>query len=159
MNKINFVNDGQPAINDTNLNQMQDNIENALDTLQNDVENTIKTQIISATLNSDFTKTGTGYEQLTLSSSVSNGTKLTLSVTGGIVIGSDISKVKISARTYFSSVTSGIKWIAVYKNSSVATAAALTMSGRSTLILNPQLIEVQEGDIISLRVNGENPAS
>ena len=28
MNKINFVNNGQPAINDTNLNNLQDNIEN-----------------------------------------------------------------------------------------------------------------------------------
>lgn len=30
MDKINFVNDSQPAINDTNLNLMQDNIENAM---------------------------------------------------------------------------------------------------------------------------------
>lgn len=30
MNKIDFVNNGQPAINDTNLNQMQTNIENAI---------------------------------------------------------------------------------------------------------------------------------
>lgn len=29
MDKINFVNKGQPAINDTNLNKMQDNIEKA----------------------------------------------------------------------------------------------------------------------------------
>lgn len=31
MNKIDFVNNGQPAINDINLNQMQTNIENAID--------------------------------------------------------------------------------------------------------------------------------
>lgn len=31
MDKINFVNKGQPAINDTNLNKMQDNIEKALE--------------------------------------------------------------------------------------------------------------------------------
>lgn len=30
MDKINFVNGGQPAINDTNLNQLQTNIENAI---------------------------------------------------------------------------------------------------------------------------------
>ena len=33
MNKINFVNNGQPAINDTNLNQMQTNIENAINAI------------------------------------------------------------------------------------------------------------------------------
>ena len=31
MNKIDFVNNGQPSINDTSLNQMQTNIENAID--------------------------------------------------------------------------------------------------------------------------------
>lgn len=31
MDKINFVNNGQPAINDTNLNKMQDNIEKAIE--------------------------------------------------------------------------------------------------------------------------------
>lgn len=33
MNKIDFVNNGQPAINDTNLNQMQTNIENAINAI------------------------------------------------------------------------------------------------------------------------------
>ena len=33
MDKINFVNKGQPAINDTNLNQMQTNIENAINAI------------------------------------------------------------------------------------------------------------------------------
>ena len=34
MDKINFVNKGQPAINDTNLNQMQTNIENAINAIK-----------------------------------------------------------------------------------------------------------------------------
>lgn len=33
MNKIDFVNNGQPGINDTNLNQMQTNIENAINAI------------------------------------------------------------------------------------------------------------------------------
>ena len=33
MDKIKFVNNGQPAINDTNLNQMQTNIENAINAI------------------------------------------------------------------------------------------------------------------------------
>lgn len=36
MVKINFSNDGQPAINDTNLNQMQDNIETAINAVAPD---------------------------------------------------------------------------------------------------------------------------
>lgn len=34
MDKIDFVNNGQPAINDTNLNQMQTNIENAINAIK-----------------------------------------------------------------------------------------------------------------------------
>lgn len=34
MDKINFVNKGQPAINDTNLNKMQSNIEDAIEKVE-----------------------------------------------------------------------------------------------------------------------------
>lgn len=37
MDKINFVNGGQPAINDTNLNQLQTNVENALNNVENPI--------------------------------------------------------------------------------------------------------------------------
>ena len=36
MKKVNFQNNGQPAINDTNLNQMQDNIEEAIEEISQD---------------------------------------------------------------------------------------------------------------------------
>lgn len=50
MNKIDFVNNGQPAINDTSLNQMQDNIEEAItiDTIKN--ENGTATKFPDGTL-------------------------------------------------------------------------------------------------------------
>lgn len=143
MVKIEFSNDGQPAINDTNLNQMQDNIANAT-----------KTQIISATMTSNFTKTGTGYEQLVLNSSVSNGSLLTLSSGGGITIGAGITKVKVSARAYFSTITAGQKWLSIYKNSTATIASTQTLTGRSSIVVEPQLISVVQGDVISLRVNG-----
>ena len=41
MDKIKFVNNGQPAINDTNLNQMQTNIENAISTLETNIDTEI----------------------------------------------------------------------------------------------------------------------
>lgn len=43
MNKITFVNGSQPAINDTNLNQMQTNIESSI----NEVDDKIKTNLVS----------------------------------------------------------------------------------------------------------------
>ena len=39
MDKINFVNNGLPAINDTNLNQLQTNVETAINQVQTNVEN------------------------------------------------------------------------------------------------------------------------
>lgn len=42
MDKINFVNNSEPALNDTNLNLMQTNIENAI----NEVDNKIKADLV-----------------------------------------------------------------------------------------------------------------
>ena len=52
MNKIVFVNNGQPAINDTNLNQMQTNIENAISTLETNIDTEIG-QIIESGSNTN----------------------------------------------------------------------------------------------------------
>lgn len=45
MDKIDFVNKGQPAVNDTNLNLMQDNIENAISNVVEKGTNTNGTYI------------------------------------------------------------------------------------------------------------------
>lgn len=42
LEKIGFINNGQPAINDTNLNQLQTNVQNALDSMKTNVENAIQ---------------------------------------------------------------------------------------------------------------------
>ena len=39
MEKINFINNSLPALNATNLNKLQDNIENAIQEVQDDVDN------------------------------------------------------------------------------------------------------------------------
>ncbi len=39
MEKINFINNQQPAINDTNLNKLQDNVEDAIGDVQTDINN------------------------------------------------------------------------------------------------------------------------
>ena len=52
MNKIVFVNNGQPAINDTNLNQMQTNIANAISTLETKIDTEIG-QIIESGSNTN----------------------------------------------------------------------------------------------------------
>lgn len=45
LTKINFVNGGQPAINDTNLNKIQTNTQTAISTLEENVETAIQTEM------------------------------------------------------------------------------------------------------------------
>ncbi len=45
LTKINFVNGGQPAVNDTNLNQIQTNTQTAISTLEENVETAIQTEM------------------------------------------------------------------------------------------------------------------
>lgn len=67
MEKINFVNNQQPALNATNLNKLQDNVENSIDELDNSIigevlyENSTGT-LTSLTVNVDLT----GYKKIVL---------------------------------------------------------------------------------------------
>lgn len=47
LGKIGFINNGQPAINDANLNQMQTNIQTAISTLETNIENAIVDNLTS----------------------------------------------------------------------------------------------------------------
>lgn len=82
MVKINFRNKGQPAINDTNLNQMQDNIEKDI----NSKNATLNERIDGTVLydNSEGIFTGTG----TIKDSISNYNKILVEVQGGSIFSS-----------------------------------------------------------------------
>ena len=59
MDKINFVNGSQPAINDTNLNQMQENIENEFNTMKTNI-NSKMTELLGEESNAaEITLNGT----------------------------------------------------------------------------------------------------
>ena len=57
MEKINFVNNSLPAINDTNLNKLQDNVEDAIQEVQDDVDTKLTASNIKATETSSDTDT------------------------------------------------------------------------------------------------------
>lgn len=147
MEKINFTNlpDQTTPVNASNMNLMQNNIENAINTKN----------IITATISSNHTiQTSNTYEQLILNSKTSKGSSFTLTNDGAILIGSGISVIKLSANVSFNSVTAGLKWITIYKNDAVVAAAPCTLSARDCISISNLITTVSEGDKIYIKVQG-----
>lgn len=92
-------------------------------------------------------------EKVNLDTFVVGGEKLTL-VDNGILIGSGISKIKVSANVNFQTVTTGLKYITIYKNNEIVSQNPTTISARTTISSSPILVNVAEGDMIYLYVQG-----
>lgn len=116
----------------------------------------LQKHIITAFFTSNHTLTSSNYETLPLANNVKVGSKLTLSTQNNvIVIGNDVSKVKISAKVSFNSVaSSGVKWLTIYNGTSASSANPMTLSARSMIYATDTVIEVQSGDSIALKVQG-----
>lgn len=76
MTKITFKNNGQPAINDTNLNKMQDNIESDIDSKNTAVNSRIDGTILYENKEGLFTGTAT------INDDISKYKKILVEVTG-----------------------------------------------------------------------------
>lgn len=145
MEKIQFVNNSEPYINAENLNVLQNNIEDAI----NDKN------IITASFNTNHTiATSDTYEKVKLDTSVSVGNKLILTNDGGIKIGAGISKIKANANINFQTITSGLKYVGIFKNDSNIIQSVTNISERTTLVLSPIVFDVTENDIIYLELMG-----
>ena len=120
----------------------------------NELDEKTEHHIITASMSSNFTKSTTDYEILPLNTSLIVGNKLSLS-NNGIVVGSNVSKVKVSAKLSFNSVaTSGLKWLTIFNNNDAVSANPANLSARNMVYSTDTLIEVSAGDIITLKVNG-----
>lgn len=120
-------------------------------------ENAIR-DVITAYLTSDITiTTGGAYVDISLNASISSGTKLTLN-NNGIVVGSGITKVIVSAKIGLPSnkMSTGAKNIVIRKNGSIVDRNWLSISttGNNGLVLPSKLIDVQEGDVLKLGYYG-----
>ena len=76
MTKITFKNNGQPAINDTNLNKIQDNIESDINSKNTAVNSRIGGTVLYNNSNGIFTGTGT------INDDISKYKKILVEVTG-----------------------------------------------------------------------------
>lgn len=144
MDKINFVNKGQPAINDTNLNKMQTNIENEFN----------KKNIIAVGFNSDYAMTSSNWTQkkLPFNKVISQvGNKLSL-VDGGVKIGAGITKIKVSLQASCSKLGNDTFYDMEIRHNSKAIG---TNDGRKvgdpqswSFPIAPVIANVKEGDTI-----------
>lgn len=139
-----------PAINKVRADDM-----NEIKSVVN--ENAIR-DVITAYLTSDITiSTGGAYVDIPLNGSLSSGTKLTLN-NNGIVIGSGITKVIISAKITLPSnkMTTGGKNVVIRKNGNIVDRnwLAISATGNNNLVLPSKLIDVQQGDVLKLGYYG-----
>jgi hypothetical protein len=146
MDKINFVNNDAPYLSAENLNQMQDNIEEAI----NEKNYLVATSTGTINLN--------GNTDITLTATSVVGTKLTLE-DGKVKIGAGVSKVRISGSifmdiTYIESA--GYIWGRIAKNASnVAGSISPILPSMAFIsaVIPSHIIEVEEGDLFQLNVD------
>ena len=145
MKKINFVNNSEPYFSAENLNQMQDNIEEAIN----------EKNYIVATANEAINLSGNTDIPLSVTNVV--GTKLTLE-NGKVKIGTGVSKVRISG-SIFMDITqqgSGYLWGRIAKNgSNVQGSIHPLVTGMSFIsaCIPLQIIDVKENDLLHLNVD------
>lgn len=153
MDKINFQNKKLPALNATNLNQLQTNVENAINSLQNNIIHATIAQ--NQASSSIFKLSSSNAENLTLIDAIVVGNKLSLE-NGKIVIGSGVNHIKVSANVYyFANVTTGRKGLYCTKNTSTAIQSSQKIEEPyCSFGFAEGYISVQEGDTIGLSSRG-----
>lgn len=152
MKKITFKNGQAPYVSDTNLNQMQNNIEEDINFTRN---------FMVTNLSSDYTIQATKAREVMPLNKVeaSNGSKLTLS-SGSIKIGSGIKHVRVSANAYYYTGTnSGLKTASILRNTTEianvnVSASGNTSGGYQHVPVPTKIISVSEGDLIKLAIQG-----
>lgn len=150
MEKIPFKDlpDTSTPYNAETFNLLQDNVENAI----NDKN------IITASFSENYTLVNnSSYEVLFLNKAKINGSAFSLQNDGGILIGEGVSKIKISFKCHYNSIISpGSKWASAFVNNVATCAVCQQLSSRASLTSSTEMIDVQPGDIIYLKVNGSN---
>ena len=160
MQKINFENkpSTKSPINADNLNLLQDNVEDAINEVDNKLNTSTQKHILQASLGTRGVYTDSENNS-NFESTLVVGDKLS-AVGNKVVIGAGVSKVKVNMNASFQSGNNGISSvsIAILKNeSSVGQSYAynsnLGMYYYSTCVISDLILEVQENDEISYKIS------
>ena len=145
MTKINFQNlpNTTTPVNATNLNQLQTNVENAIN--QKDMITIALSSNCNCTTIGSYTKV-TGFYQYNR-----YGTRLSFN-DNQVVIGAGVSRVKISGRFGWYATTGSIKYGRIRKNSNGLIWSTTNVPSGAYLAdcFSEFLVDVQEGDTISM---------
>lgn len=177
MDKINFVNKGQPAINDTNMNLLQTNVGNAINekVSTTDIVNTLDSTAIDKPLSANMGKElnnklntefivatttvssnlSSNFKILLNSTANSSGNTITLDTTNNkILIGKGISNIEVSANIFADNPNrSGYIWGNIRKNRITVSSTIIPYANQGGYISCPipqQIIRATEGDYIEL---------
>lgn len=144
MKKINFINGKAPAINGTNLNQLQTNVENA-----------IAPNLVTLGISEEKKISSYIWEDFVLDDVITAiGDKLSVN-DGKITIGSGVSVIEVSVSIGCmrnADVSNGVR---LMKNSNDVAFAFSTSSSNNTqtAVTIPNIyIDVQEGDVLNLQI-------
>ena len=152
MEKINFTNGQAPAINGSNLNQLQTNVEEAI----NEIVPKTDKNIITAKLASSYTLTKTSeYEKLKLTEQSSVGDILSMNDDGQIVIPDGVTKVIVSGVILWNKIiTSGTKHAHIVRNNTAINHIFMSgVAGETTIMVFPPILaDVTAGNLITLEV-------
>ena len=156
MKKIEFKNlpDTTTPINATNLNKLQTNVENA-------VSEAVQSNIITANLAEETPLSTTSSTKVPLVATVNVGDKLSIT-DGGIVIGTGVKNIKVYANARFDTTAEGNILTLYIKNNGTnyMYANAIAKGNRESLSLTPRVINVNDGDVITLEAqNGSSTES
>lgn len=120
----------------------------------------VNKSIISVSPNGDTSLTGTTDTPITLVADTTIGSGLTIS-SGKVVIGDDISYIKISAKANYNTLnaSAGLRYLKIKKGTTEILMAREYVGASSTgavITLPTQIIPVASGDIISVSIQGLN---
>lgn len=153
MVKIAFGDDTEPAISADILNQLQTNVETAIN--KKDIINATVQKSADETANL-YRLTSNDYIDLPLIDGVKIGNYLGIK-NGKILVGDNVSHIKISGQIYFfEPVTNGIKEIIVKINQdTLAVTSPHYLNSTYTVCNFPSnIVSVNTGDIITLSIKG-----
>ncbi len=149
MDKIKFVNSGQPAVNDTNLNKMQDNIEAA-----------ISGDMVTAYHDGGNVSLNAEYATLNFNKIV-GGKNLTLK-NNRVYVGKGISKVRVNATAFLENFDNSIEYImfSILKNGqAICNAVDSGTKYYQSISITDAVIDVQENDYLQLQFNNPSYSS
>lgn len=114
----------------------------------------LEKNIITASFETPFVKKIASYEKMIFTSEVKVGNKLSIE-NGNVVVGENISKVKVSANVG-NAITSATKLSSriLRNDTSITEGIVANPAYYSTISISEKIINVSEGDVISLEVAG-----